>query len=96
MKTLNLLISDAKDFMANEVNRLFVWVLVLNLIIVCYIHIEIKNLKQLQAKQNENLEQEIDSVRKRVDYRYFNMTRTMQDLYNIKIDTKNGELKNNL
>ncbi|MBR6099200.1 hypothetical protein IKP85_05575 [bacterium] len=96
MKRFNLLISDAKDFMANEVNRLFVWVLILNIGLLCWQHFEIISLKKHQKEQIETLNTEIQTLRKRIDYRYFNITRTMEDMYGIKVDTHTGEIKHNL
>lgn len=93
MKNFFMLISDAKDFMANEMNRLFIWVLVLNIINLGFIHYEVKSLKELQVKENQKMLEQLAHVRKRVDYRYFNMTRTFEDLYKIKINTLDGELK---
>ena len=93
MKTFFMLISDAKDFMANEINRLFVWVLVLNIVTMTFVHFEVKSIKEFQLKENEKMLEQLVHVRKRVDYRYFNMTRTFEDIYDIKIDTGSGELK---
>lgn len=32
-------------------------------------------------------------IRKKIDHRYFNTTKTLEDIYNIEINTYNGELK---
>ena len=32
-------------------------------------------------------------LKKKIDHRYFNMTTTLEEIYNIKINTLNGELK---
>ena len=96
MKSFHLLISDAKDFMANEVNRLFIWVLIINIALVCWIHFEVTSLKKYQNTQTQAINTEIENVRKRIDYRYFNMTRTLEETYGIKIDTHSGEVKHNL
>lgn len=32
-------------------------------------------------------------AKKRIDFRYFNVVNTLEELYNIKINTENGELK---
>ena len=93
MKNFNLLFSDVKDFMANEVNRMFVLFLSITFCILIFIHFEIQNLKKFVILKSENLEQEITKTRKRIDFRYFNTTRTLEDLHKVKIDTKNGDLK---
>lgn len=32
-------------------------------------------------------------IRKKIDHRYFNITKTIEDIYNIEINTLNGEIK---
>ena len=93
MKTFFMLISDAKDFMANEINRLFLCVLVLNIVTMCFVHFEVKNLKEFQLNENQKLVEALTHVRKRIDYRYFNTMRTFENIYDVKIDTKDGEIK---
>lgn len=95
MKSFHLLFSDVKDFMANELNCLFLWILIINILLGCWFHFEIVSLKAAQAKENERLISEIQKVKKRVDYRYFNNTRSIEELFDVKINTINGELKQN-
>ncbi len=93
MRNINLLFSDVKNFMANEVNRVFVLFMVITLSIGLFLHWEIQNLKRFIVSSDTKLEEEITKTRKRIDYRYFNTTRTLEDLHNVRIDTKNGDLK---
>ncbi len=96
MKNLHLLIADAKDFMSNEVNRLFIVVLTISIAFTIFQYIEfreIENLKLLITETNQSLSNDIAKSRKRTDYRYFNLTRSLEDIYNVRIDTKTGELK---
>lgn len=93
MKSFHLLISDAKDFMANSLNCLIVWVLLLTIASSVCVHFEIASLKNTIKSENQKLSTEIDNVRKRVDYRYFNTTRSLEDIYDIKINSQTGELK---
>ncbi len=93
MRNINLLFSDVKNFMAKEVNRVFVLFMVITLSIGLFLHLEIQNLKRFIVSSDTKLEEEITKTRKRIDYRYFNTTRTLEDLHNVRIDTKNGDLK---
>ena len=34
-----------------------------------------------------------NAILKKIDHRYFNITRSFEDIYGVKINTKNGELK---
>ena len=93
MKNFNLLISDVKCFMANEVNRLFIFIILINIGVGIFLHIENLKLKETIIENTERIEQQITQTRKRVDYRYFNTTRTIEDLYGVKVNTKDGYLK---
>lgn len=37
--------------------------------------------------------QNFTKVLKKTDYRYFNVTRSLEDIHNVEIDTHNGEIK---
>lgn len=93
MKGFHLLISDAKSFFANEINSLSVWILVLLLCSAAFTHFEIMSLREEQNKENQKLKEDIENVRKRVDFRYYNTTRSLESIYGIKIDTQDGSIK---
>lgn len=46
-----------------------------------------------QAQINQIIIKEIKSVEKKVDFRYFNLTRSLESIYNIEIDTKDGRVR---
>ncbi len=97
MKNIHILIADAKSFMSNEVNRLFIAVLIISAFFALCQYIEfreIENIKLLISESNKNLSENITKSRKRTDFRYFNITRSLEEIHNVKIDTHNGELKN--
>ena len=89
MKNFNILFTDVKGFMANEVNRVFVLFTVVNIFLALFIHFDIQSLKNNYI----SLENSIIKTQKKVDYRYFNLTRSLEDIHNIKIDTQSGEIK---
>ena len=80
MRNLNLLISDAKEFLSDNINRLGVLVVLLCLINVCGFYV---------------IEKELKECAKTVNFRYFNITRSLEDIHNVKIDTQDGSLKLN-
>ena len=89
----NILFSDVKVFMENEVNRaLAIWTIMF-ILLICIVHFEIRSIKTEMRTNAANIERDIVSVKKRVDYRYFNITRSLEDLNNVKIETKEGYLK---
>lgn len=96
MKNFSLLISDAKLFMANELNRVLVFLFLfasIFLVVEILEFREIRRIKSFISLNSKNIETDFDKTRKKIDYRYFNLTRTMEETYNIKVDTKTGELK---
>jgi hypothetical protein len=93
MKNFQLLFSDIKGFLSDELGRLFVCFIILNLGLGLWIHNEINQLNKNNIERYKTLENEINKVNKKVDYRYFNTTRSLEEINNVNIDTKNGELK---
>ena len=96
MKNLNLFLTDVKDFLCNEVNRVFVFVILL-CILVCYGQVrtekEIKKVYNYNVRANKELLTEINTNRDKIHFRYFNLSRTLEEIHNVKIDTKNGKLE---
>ena len=80
MRYFNLLISDAKEFLSDNINRLGILVILLFVINVCGFYI---------------IEKELKECIKIVNFRYFNLTRSLEDIHNIKINTQDGTLKFN-
>ncbi len=80
MKYFNLLISDTKEFLSDNINRLGILVVLLCLINVCGFYV---------------IEKELKECIKTVNFRYFNITRSLEDIHNVKIDTQDGSLKFN-
>ena len=85
MKNLNLLFSDVKEFLSNEINRLTVIVLVL--CVGCGYGFY-KTHEQITSVQES-----VKKCEKKVDFRYFNLTRSLEDINHVKIDTKNGRIE---
>ncbi len=96
MKNLNLFLTDVKDFLCNEVNRVFVFVILL-CILVCYGQVRtekaIKSAHNYNMNAQKELMTEIKTNRNKIHFRYFNLTRSLEEIHNVKIDTKNGKLE---
>ena len=80
MSNLNLLISDVKEFLSDSVNRVGVLVLLLCVINICGMYC---------------LSGQIKECHKDVHHRYFNTTRSLEQIHNVQIDTRDGSLKFN-
>lgn len=93
---IGLLVCDAKDFLSDAANRVLVAVIVL-CFAVCYCQVRtekaIKRVYNYDVKAKKELLTEIKSNRDKIDFRYFNLTRTLEDLHNVKIDTHYGRVE---
>lgn len=78
------LFSDMKVFLSDGVNMMTTTVLVLGFLIcvgLCVLHHDIKKL-----------DKKIDKTKSTVNFRYFNMTRSLEDIFNVEIETKEGHV----
>lgn len=89
------LFMDAKEFFSNGVNGVTV-LLIISIIISCAWNYKIeKEIKALSVKQQSNqvaLMNEIESNRKKIHFRYFNLTKSIEDIAGVQIDTKDGSV----
>lgn len=96
MRNINLLFSDAKDFLYNEVNRVFIAVILAGVILVYIIYSGnsaiLKSNEEL-LKSNAELMQKMEKLKAQVDFRYFNTTRSLEDIHNVRIDTHYGDVR---
>lgn len=80
MKNVNLLFSDVKEFLSNGINRLSIVVAALCII----------NLFGYYELHNQ-----IDTCISKIHFRYYNLTRSLEEIHNVEIDTRDGSLKLN-
>ncbi len=80
MKNLHLLFSDTKEFLSDSVNRLGILVLLLCAITICGFYA---------------IEKELKECTKTVNFRYFNITRSLEEIHNVEFNTRDGSLKFN-
>ena len=94
--SFGLLLSEAQEFLCNEVNRVFAAVVIL-CILVCYG--QVRTEKAIKKNYNYNVQAkkelftEINTNRKKTHFRYFNLTRSLEEIHNVKIDRENGRLE---
>lgn len=93
---LGFLIGDAKEFLCNETNRVFIAVIAVGLLIcLCQLRTEreLKRVYNFNAKAEKKLLTEIKTNRDKIHFRYFNLTRSLEDINGVEIDTRSGEVK---
>ena len=93
IKNFNILFSDTKNFMMNEVNRVFVLVIVMLIAFGIFLHFEINSVKKQIQSNTEKLELLLDKTNKKIEHRYFNTAKSLEEIHKVKIDTKTGEIK---
>lgn len=86
------LFDEASAFLGNEINRVLVF---LTIILVVIISLSIILFSKLESIQNAVIinNSDIKKVEKKVDFRYFNLTNSLEDVFSIDIDTKTGNIK---
>lgn len=94
--SFGLLFSDVKNFLCNEVNRVFIAVLIVGAL-MCWGQYRTENLLTKISNQNiesqKELTSEIKKNRDKIHFRYFNLTKSLEEIHKVKIDTKNGRLE---
>lgn len=93
---VGMLICDVKEFLSSENNRLFVAVIIVGMA-VCFGQIRtekaINKVYSDTATAKKELLSEIKENRKDVHFRYFNLTTSLEEIFAVKIDTKDGKLE---
>jgi len=88
MKRLIALTEESvKSFLAEKSNKLFLFTLI-GFGILGYFQYQETNKTELLIKKMEDSNMEI---KKKIDHRYFNLTRSLEDIFDTQIDTFNGK-----
>ena len=82
----------AREYFSNAVNIVLA---------LCLLNIVISGLALYQALENKKEIHEVESaveksgivIKKKLDHRYFNLTKSIEEIHNVKINTLNGEIK---
>ena len=82
----------AREYFSNAVNIVLA---------LCLLNIVISGLALYQTIENKKEIHEVESaveksgivIKKKLDHRYFNTTRTLEGIHGVKVNTLNGELK---
>lgn len=83
-----ILFIDLKDFFSNEVNRVFVAVVIIGGILIY----QQFNHNMETQKATTALMNAIDKTEKKTDFRYLNLTRSLEDIHKVEINTKDGRI----
>lgn len=94
-KGVSLLFSDVKGFLENSVNRVFMICICLCLLTIYNQYRTEKIIHQItenQSKSQKELITEIQTNRNKIHYRYFNLSRSLEDIHCVKINTRTGRI----
>ena len=80
----SVLFTDIKSFIKYVQKKSYVLqtITLIVLILICY----------RQEVIYTNILKNLSEIEKKVDYRYFNLTRSLEDIYNVEIDTYKGRV----
>lgn len=83
------LIDEVGSFFANGMNRLLMAVIGIGVVLV---YLNLYTITELNLVKAQMLEA-IQKTEKKVDFRYFNLTNSLQDIHNVKIETQHGRIE---
>lgn len=96
IKTKTIFFSDVKRFVKHLNYRIYIiqlFILSLLVLLICSEFI----LHKIETKQinssNQAMLNRLDKLEKKVDFRYFNTTHSLEEIHDIRIDTLNGSLR---
>ena len=80
----SVLFTDIKNFIKYVQKKSYVLQIIslIVLILICY----------RQEVIYTNILKNLSEIEKKVDYRYFNLTKSLEDIYNVEIDTYKGRV----
>lgn len=78
MKNFILFLNDIQNFMEDKTNKI-IFLLILTII--------------MQGVLFYRLDVKVTSCEKKTDFRYFNLTRSLEDIHNVQIDTHRGTIE---
>ena len=79
------LFSDLKAFFCSTLNAFCIFILIINIVILGFL-VKLNN-------DIKNINTEIKMNRDKLNFRYFNLTQSLEDIHKIKIDTKTGKIE---
>lgn len=94
--SFGLLLSDVKKFLCNETNRIFFAVIIVGVLLLYCQHrteLQIEKIYNYNVDTKKELISEIHTNRSKIHFRYFNLTRSLEEIFAVKIDTKDGKLE---
>lgn len=82
----------ARNFFANALNIVLIVCIVNTVFSVLAYRQALVNKKEIR-KIEERAELSHVDIKKKIDHRYFNLTKSAEEIHGVKINTLNGELK---
>jgi len=83
-ETLNTLEKSVKTFLSDKINRLTV------IAVICFGVLGYSQIKMF--KEFNSISKQVTKAERKVDFRYFNLTRSLQDINHVEIETRAGRV----
>lgn len=81
----SMLFSDVKNFIRYIQKKSYILQTITLILLICFI--------VRQEYTNNKILTDVKNVENKVDFRYYNLTRSLQDIFYIEIDTKDGRIR---
>lgn len=82
----------AKEYFSNVLNIVLL-VCIANTVFSVFLYLQISEFKNEFNRIVKSSEISHNAIKNKIDHRYFNLTTTLSEIHNTKINTRNGELK---
>lgn len=79
------LFTDVKRFIKYIQKRSYAIECLILLLLIFSIYNQIESYNNVMAR--------LDKVERKTDFRYFNLTRSLEDIHKVEIDTENGRIR---
>lgn len=89
------LFADVKEFFNQGMNGILTILIICMVLIIGYnykISSDITDLRRNQESNQAEIIKEIENNRKKIHYRYFNLTKSLEDINNVEINTRDGSV----
>ena len=93
MNNIITAVESVKSYFFEKSNKIYIVFLIGFSLIAYSQYIIMKKIDRLAAdaaKNNKQITNISDDIKKKIDHRYFNITRTLEDCFEVNVDTYNG------
>lgn len=92
LEILTNLEKRSREYFSNVLNIILL-VCIANTVFSVFLFLQVSEHKTELNRIVKSSEVSHNALKNKIDHRYFNLSRTLEEIHEVKINTKNGELK---